>query len=130
MREDIILRLASLGYQVEGTADDWVLSFLIQKIENTIKNACNVTAIPDRLIPIAVDMVCGEFLQSKKASGQLDGFQVDLSEVALKQVQEGDTSVSFSHDGNSTPEQRLDAVIRHLMTDGREQFATYRRLSW
>ena len=129
MYADIIKRLASLGY-VFDSADDWVLNFIVDKVTNTIKNECNVIEIPDGLHQIAVDMVCGEFLMMKKGSGQLDGFEVDLDSAALKQIQEGDTSVSFAIEAVASPEKRLDALISYLMNYGRSQFITYRRLKW
>jgi hypothetical protein len=129
MYEDIKQRLESLGYTFD-VADEWVLNFLIEKVTNTIKNECNVTAIPEGLNQVAVDMVCGEFLLMKKGSGQLDGFNVDLNTAVLKQVQEGDTNVVFAVDQTASAEQRLDALIYYLMNYGKNQFITYRRLKW
>ena len=129
MYADIIKRLESLGYAFDP-ADDWVLNFIVDKVTNTIKNECNVIEIPDGLHQIAVDMVCGEFLMMKKGSGQLDGFEVDLDSAALKQIQEGDTSVSFAIEAVASPEKRLDALIYYLMDYGKSQFITYRRLKW
>ena len=62
MLEDVKERLASFGYQVTE-ADSWMLTFLIQKVENHIKNTCNLSVIPEELLNIAVDMVVGEFIQ-------------------------------------------------------------------
>lgn len=123
-------RLQSLGYTIQDS-DVWMVGFAVQKVVNTIQNECNLNTVPDGLIQIAVDMVCGEFLFAKKGSGQLQGFSMDLETVAIKQVQEGDTNIVFSlGDGSLTPEQRLDAVIRLLMTYGKNQFIRYRRLVW
>ena len=89
MLEDVKQRLSSFGYEVtEG--DTWVLGFIIQKVENYIKNNCNVDIVPEGLHQIAVDMSVGEFLLSKKSTGQLTGFNL---EAAIKQIQEGDTTV-------------------------------------
>ena len=129
MYDDVTKRLESLGYTAEAT-DKWAIDFIIEKVTNTIKNECNVGKIPEGLHQIAVDMVCGEFLMMKKASGQLDGFEVDLNTAGLKQLQEGDTNVVFAVDSIASPEQRLDALIKHLMNYDRKQFATYRRLKW
>ena len=123
MYSDIIARLESLGYLVhEG--DELTLKFLIGKVTQTIKNECNVSAIPKGLWYIAVDMVCGEFLMMKKGSGQLNGLDVD---AAVRQIQEGDTSVTYA-----IPDEQitLDWLIKHLMTDGQEQFLKFRRLAW
>jgi len=127
MLEDVTARLASFGYTVTGD-DSWVLDFIIQKVENHIKNDCNVDAVPEGLHNIAVDMVVGEFLLSKKSTGQLTGFNLD---AAIKQIQEGDTSVTFAiGEGDSTPEKRLDTLISYLMNYGKGDFASYRCFKW
>lgn len=119
-------RLESFGYIITES-DDWIISFAIQKVENNIKNSCNVTSIPDGLKHIAVDMICGEFLFAKKQTGKLDGFNL---ETAVKQVQTGDTSVTFAVEASRTPEQRLDTLLSYLMNNGKDGFACYRKIKW
>ena len=127
MLEDVKERLASFDYQVTE-ADSWMLTFLIQKVENHIKNICNVSTIPEELHEIAVDMVVGEFLLNKKSRGQLEGFDL---EAAVKQIHEGDTSVTFAiGDGSKAPEERLDELILYLMNYGKGKFAAYRCIKW
>ena len=122
-------RIESFGYEFKNS-DKVILDFAIQKVENTIKNECNVNEIPEGLFNIAVDMAAGEFLLSKKtfAPEDLSGF--DLS-YAVKQIQTGDTNTVFAMgDGSLTDEQRLDAFINHLLTYGRKEFLCYRKLRW
>lgn len=129
MLDDVIERLASFGYTVTE-ADSWVLTFVIEKVENHIKNSCNILIIPDGLYQIAVDMAVGNFLFQKKAVDADSLTGLDLS-AAVKQIQEGDTSVTYAiGEGSRTPEQRLDAVISWLMTYGEKDFITYRRIAW
>lgn len=124
---DVISRLESFGYTVTD-ADSWMIGFAVQKIESSIKNECNVTLIPDDLNQTAVDMVCGEFLFTLKNTGKLEGFNLD---AALKSVQAGDTTVTFAiGQGSMTPEQRLNALLSYLMTNGRGEFACYRKVKW
>ncbi len=105
-----------------------MISFAIQKVENIIKNECNITLIPDGLNKTAVDMVCGEFLFTLKSTGKLEGFNL---EVMVKQVQAGDTNVTFAiGQGSMTPEQRLDSLLSYLMTYGRGEFTCYRKIKW
>jgi len=126
MLEDVTNRLASFGYAVTET-DSWMLGFIIQKVENHIKNQCNTSTIPEGLHEIAVDMVVGEFLLGKKSIGQLTGFDLD---AAVKSIQEGDTNVTFAlGEGSKTPEGRLDALIGFLM-HGEADFASYRCIKW
>lgn len=127
MLEDVTKRLESFGYEVTEV-DNWIIEFLIQKIENSIKADCNINTIPEELHEIAVDMVVGEFLLNKKSRGQLEGFDL---EVAVKQIHEGDTSVTFAiGDGSKTPEERLDELILYLMNYGKGKFAAYRCIKW
>jgi hypothetical protein len=129
MMNDVIQRLATFGYEVND-ADEFALKFVIQKTENYIKNNCNILLIPEGLHQIAVDMVCGYFLNEKKAVNidSLKGFNLDS---AIKSIQEGDTNITFAiGEGSKTPEQRLDTFINYLMTYGEKEFVTYRSMTW
>ena len=127
MFEDVVERLKSFGYEVTE-ADNLMLEFIIQKVENSIKADCNINTIPEGLHEIAVDMVVGEFLLTKKSRGQLEGFDL---ETAVRQIQEGDTSVTFAvGDGSKTSEERLDELILYLMNHGKGKFTSYRCIKW
>ncbi len=125
MDELIVQRLASLGYTVTD-ADTWVIGFCKDKVENHIKNTCNITSIPEGLVEIAVDRVCGEFLFGKKQSGQLDG-TFDF-EAAVKSVQTGDTNVSF--DVAQSPENRFNTLLNYLQSRGEGDLVCYRKIKW
>ena len=129
MLERIKERLQSLGYTVKDS-DDIAINFAMQKVENTIKNDCNVSAIPDGLTHVAINMVVGEFLMSKKTFAPSDLLNFNL-DSAVKQIQEGDTNISFAvGEGSKTDEQRLDSFIDYLLNYGRDEFITYRRFRW
>nr|DAN19806.1 MAG TPA: head to tail adaptor [Caudoviricetes sp.] len=129
MLERIKERLQSLGYTVKDS-DDIAINFAMQKVENTIKNDCNVSAIPDGLKHVAINMVVGEFLMSKKTFAPNDLLNFNL-DSAVKQIQEGDTNISFAiGEGSKTDEQRLDSFIDYLLNYGRDEFITYRRFRW
>ncbi len=126
---DVGKLLESFGYELQD-GDDWLLGFCIQSVENNIKNDCNTSSIPCGLKKVAAEMIVGKFLFTKKGSGQLQGFDLNL-DAAVKQIQEGDTSVTFGFgDGSKTPEQRLDVLLAYLMEHGNGEFVKYRRLSW
>ena len=99
--EAVLKRLVSFGYDLKED-DDWSICFATQKVENHIKNSCNTTSIPDGLFNEAVDMICGNFLFTKKSTGGLTMNDLDLS-AAIKQISEGDTSITFA-DGASDEE--------------------------
>lgn len=126
MLDDVKKRLESFGY-LTTDADAWVLDFIIQKVENHIKNQCNTLTVPEALHQIAVDMAVGEFLLGKKSIGQLTGFNF---EAAVKSIQEGDTNITFAlGSGSMTPEERMNALISFLM-HSETDFASYRCIKW
>lgn len=126
MREEVVSMLMALG--VTGAADDPLLEIIIRTVQYDIQNKTNQSEIPEGLVNVAVYMAVGEYLSMKKASGQLDGFDLD---AAIKQIQEGDTNTVFAiGDGSSTPEQRLDALISYLINGRTSEFYRFRRLVW
>jgi hypothetical protein len=128
MLDEVVNLLKGLGLAV--AADDFLLGFVFQSVEEQIKNATNQEKVPEGLHQIAVEMTVGKYLALKKGSGQLDGFTIDL-DAAIKQIQEGDTNMTFAiGEGSLTPEARLDALINSLLTDRTSEFLKYRRLLW
>lgn len=122
-------RLKSFGYEVKE-GDDFSLTFCVEKVCSTIKNETNRQDVPEGLEHIAVDMAAGEFLLSKKtfAPNDLVGFDLDY---AVKQIQTGDTNTVFATgEGSLTPEQRLTAFINYLLSYGKAEFNSFRRIRW
>ena len=126
LTETVLKRLDSFGY-VPAESDAFVIGFSIEKIEQTIKNECNLDELSEGLIHIAVDMVCGEILSTKHRTGQLELSSLDL-DGALASVDVGGASVSF--DNNTSDESKLNALILALRNVGRGEFACYRRIRW
>lgn len=126
MKEKVIALLSAFG--VADTAQDPLLDIIIENTQYKVLNETNtILPMSDGLENVAVSMAAGEYLRFKKGLGQLEG--VDL-EPAIKQLQEGDTNIQYAiGTGDSTPEQRLDAVISSLLNRSRELYK-YRRLVW
>lgn len=124
--ESVLKRLVSFGYNLEED-DGWVICFAIQKVENHIKNSCNTTSVPDGLFNVAVDMVCGEFLLSKKQTGKLQLESIDL-DGAITQIHEGDTTVHFA--SGMSDEEKFNNFLNYLLHDGEGDFVCYRKLKW
>ena len=122
----VLQRLISLGYKLKEN-DDWILCFAMQTVENHIKSSCNVTSIPDELLNVAIDRVCGEFLFAKKQTGQLVIEGLDLT-GAIASISEGDTSVSFV--SGATDDDRFNLLVNYLMTKGEGDFVCFRKLKW
>ncbi len=126
MREEVVSMLMALG--VTGAADDPLLDIVIRNVQYRVQNETNRADLPDGLKSVAVYMAVGEYLNMKKVSGQLEGFDLD---AAIKQIQEGDTNTVFAiGDGSSTPEQRLDALISYLINGRTREFYRFRRFVW
>lgn len=127
MREKVVVMLTALG--VAGAADDPLLDIVLNNVQWRIKNLSNLSEIPEGLESLAVSMAVGEYLNMKKCSGQLEGF--DLDAAAVKSIQEGDTNITFVlGEGSSTPEQRLNSLINYLINGRIGEIYRYRRLVW
>lgn len=126
MREQVIAMLTALG--VTRAADDPLLGIVISNVQWRVKNETNLKEIPEGLESVAVYMAVGEYLNMKKVSGQLEGFDL---EAAVKQIQEGDTNTVFAiGEGSLTPEQRLNGLIDYLINGRSDELYRFRRLVW
>ena len=128
---DVVMRLSALGVTLSSapsSSDDMLLKHAIDKVTSHIKNQTNLTSIPVGLKEIAIDMVVGEFLLTKKAMGLLEVETLNFEAVA-KQVQDGDTNVVFAVEANRTPEAQFEAFILYLK-HGNTDFLKYRVLTW
>lgn len=128
---DVVVRLSALGVALSSapsSSDDMLLKHAIDKVTNHINSQTNLLSIPNGLKEIAIDMVVGEFLLTKKAMGLLDIETLNFEAVA-KQVQDGDTNVVFAVEAIRTPEAQFDAFILYLQ-HGNTDFIKYRVLTW
>lgn len=126
MLEEVRQWLNFYGCSVESGNDIWMLKHIISTVEQYIKNYCNISKIPERLYYLVINMCAGEFLKRKKATGTLEGFNL---EAAVKSISEGDTSVSFK-DSSLSDEERLNALIESLTSGNRVELNKYRRFAW
>lgn len=125
--EDVYRRLEQLNYSVVPE-DQATVAYLIEKISNEIKLDTHSPEVPEALLQMAIDMICGEFLQSKYALGQLTGFDFSGS---IKKITEGDTTVEYAYgSGSKTPEERFLAYLKILRTPDKSMLAAVRRLRW
>lgn len=126
LTESVLKRLDSFGYTL-SEADVYAIAFSVQKVEDSIKNDCNVSEIPEGLMNIAVDMVCGEMLGTLYRTGKLslDGLDLD---GAIASVSAGDTSVSF--DNAMSDDGKFTTLVQLLQGVGRGEFACYRKIRW
>lgn len=121
MLEDVIKRLQGLGFSVTEN-DNWILNFCVDKVENHIKNNCNVSEVPQGLHEVAVDLICGEYLQGKFNAGQLGDYT-----QAISKIKEGDTDITFV---SGTSEVELLKTLINTLCSREIDFAAYRRFKW
>ena len=126
LTESVLKRLDSFGC-IPTENDAFTIGFSMQKVENSIKNDCNVSEIPEGLVNIAVDMVCGEVLSVKYRTGSLELSSLDL-DGAIASVTVGGASVSFVN--NTSDAGKFDVLISLLANNGRGEFACYRSIKW
>ena len=121
IKKSVFMRLSTLGYDVKDE-DELAIEFLITHIENQIKMFTNLTCVPEGLNYEWIDAVCAAFLKSQLANGKLE----NVSSI-VKNIQEGDTSVTF--DDSLTPEKQL---IKYLETMALRPHAMcrYRVMLW
>ncbi len=121
MIDEIKIRLASLGY--EATAeDDGLIQHLILKVEEEIKNATNLSEVPEGLHYEWVEAVCGEFLQLALITGKLENI-----EQVVKSIKEGDTTITLGE--TMTPQSQLSACLRSFKLS-KSALAKYRVFVW
>ena len=128
---DVSIRLRSLGYDCNEPSDDVLIAFCVDKASTIIKNNCNINKVPDGLKEIAIDIACGEFLLSKKTTGQSLGSVIDLIATSARTIELGTTRIDFGASGSST-ESRLQQFIEALMhtKDLSSLLTRYRKLAW
>ena len=125
--EDVSNRLLHLGYTVTSDDVDHLIFELTKTINYTL-NYCNIKTIPSILNPRIIDKICYEFLFYKKNTGTLSNFDY---EVAIKQIKEGDTTVSYAvGQGEDTPENRFDAMVKQLERGFDKWLTPHRRIRW
>ena len=127
MSNRVIKRLAQLGYT--ATDDDKEhIDYELDSVTNYTLNYCNITEVPEIVIPKMIDRVCCYFLYYKKNSGSLAGFNYD---AVIKSIKEGDTTITYAvGQGEDTPENRFDAFVKQLERGYDKWLTPHRRLRW
>lgn len=129
MLDTVKNRLSNMNYEFMEN-DDFIINFLIEKVDTSIKTFCNIPSIPDELKSVKVDMVTALFLQEKKASNVETLLGLDVTQ-AVQSIREGDTSITFAiGNGNYTPSQKIDNLIDYLINESEKILLSYRCLSW
>lgn len=110
---------AATGHEAQ-TADDALLTYLLQAEQQYVLDDCNGDALPAELEPVVEERTAGKFLQLKKA----DVLDDDALSVVTR-IEEGDTTVQFE---GTSAEARMDSLIASWLRD--RDFSCYRKLKW
>lgn len=123
----VVLRLKMFKFEISAEDTD-IIAFLIQKALNSINNITNQNytedTFPISLKEIWVDKAVGEYLKLKHTLGELpENFET----LAVSQIKEGDTTVSFSE---TSTDKKIDSLINMLLFSRDFELLKYRRLVW
>lgn len=122
--EKIKDRLAQLGYTATE-ADDGILGYIQVTVQQSVILSLNIATITEDIENIVIDKICGEFLLTKKSTGQ--SITINVGQ-AIKAIQEGDTNVQF--DTAMSGEAQLDMLLKWLIS-GRDSVLLHcRRMRW
>lgn len=126
-RGDVVERLSQFGY--DATENDYdQIDFEIELVVNYTLDYCNITELPEIIKPRMIDRICASFLFHKKNSGTMEGFDYDL---AVKSIKEGDTTINYVvGQGEDTPENRFDSLVKQLERGYDKWITHFRRLQW
>lgn len=130
--EVVIRRLKTLGFEITSEDDAWLIWFCGHKVEEYIKNFCNIPLIPKELYYTAAEMVCGELFRDKLSTGTLSLGGSVITGGQVTQIREGDTTVSFSQTtssgGGSSTGTIEDLIDTLTQKDG--ELICFRKLRW
>ena len=126
--KDVAEKLKSLGYNVDDS-DLVLIQFAINGTEQYIKNFCNITVIPPELYFVAVDMAAGTLLRTKSSVGENVCDNIDFNAGRISNISEGDTSVGYTYDNNTSAASRYVTLLDKLCNRDAELIA-FRKLRW
>lgn len=122
--EAIKARLAHFRYEA-ASADDGMLTYIQTTVVQSTLLALNISVIPEDVEHIVIDKICGEFLMTKKSTGQSVGIDVA---TGIKSIQEGDTTITY--DTATSPEAQLDMLLKWLISGRDGVLLRHRCIRW
>ena len=103
-----------LGIPEGDTAQDIALQFLMEDVDETIRNYCNLKAVPAGLASTSYRMAMDLYRYERPGDGD--------APVQVSSISEGDTSTSFTS--------AADALSGGILKDYQGQLNRYRKLGW
>ena len=101
---------------ITTTDKDEVLQFVLDDVEETVLNYCNLDTIPKGLVKTAYRMAMDLY--------RAEGFGQEAIESGVSSISEGGATVSFKSSNYDT------SFISSLLKNYERQLMEYRRLKW
>lgn len=121
---DVISRLKMFGYDVID-GDVLLIEYSCVRMEQHIRNYCNVKEPPDELLFVATDAVCADILRLKLLKGELPDVEKIVNSISS--IREGDVQVTY---GDATePSKQLNALLDGMALSTSE-LNRFRRMVW
>lgn len=103
-----------LGISETDTSQDVPLQFVLDDMEETVKNYCNLDTVPEGLVNTVYRMAIDLYRYDHPGEAG--------APVTVASISEGDTSTSFS----ST----VDVLAGSILKDYQGQLNRYRKIGW
>ena len=103
-----------LGIPESDTTQDAALQFLMEDVDETIQNYCNLKAVPAGLTSTSYRMAMDLYRYERPGDGD--------APARVSSISEGDTSTSFAN--------APDALSGGILKDYQGQLNLYRKLGW
>lgn len=126
--DDVVNRLGMFNCEVaeeQKKAIQYLIGKTLSSINNYTNQNYNEENMPYGIYYIVVDKVAGEYLSSKRITGDLEGY--DFTPL-IKDIQEGDTKIGYST--SLSQADLIDKAIDFLINGKDEELIKYRRLAW
>lgn len=111
---DLMKLKALLGIPEGDKTQDIALQFLMEDVDETIRNYCNLKAVPAGLTSTSYRMAIDLYRYERPGDGE--------APARVSSISEGDTSTSFTS--------AADALSGGILKDYQGQLNRYRKLRW
>ena len=92
-----------------------------------VKNLTNLTDLPEGLDHVVIRVAAGEYLDMAFLGGLVPGESLPS---LVKELKEGDTTVSFAVSDGASGAQQLSRIVDGLKNGYMDEIYRYRRLLW
>lgn len=100
---------------IKDSDKDFILEFAIERVEDTIKNYCNIKEIPTELNNTVISMAMELY--------RIENFGSEEEGKDIKSIQVGDTTTTFETN------KKID-ISKELLKDYKAQLDPFRKLRW